>query len=117
MKKYEVLNQLNNKKISTKKAYKQLYGYQPKLRRAHFMKLKINIQDDKKTSRLLTILFIFPIALVFVKIILKMMMKKKHIYIKQLPLSTNEIIELISYKGLLVNIDAHDEANIVIKTI
>ena len=117
MKKYEVLHQLNNQKISAITAYKLLYGYRHKMKKAHFIKFKINVIDDKKTNRLLTVLFLFPIPLVFVKIILKIFMKKKNIYIKQIPLSTNEIIELISYKGLIVNVAAHDEANIVIKTI
>ncbi len=35
----------------------------------------------------------------------------------KIPLSTNELIELASYRGLLVNVDAHDDANILIKTI
>ncbi|MGE4320818.1 MAG: hypothetical protein AB7E61_05175 [Acholeplasmataceae bacterium] len=117
MKRFEVLNQLNDHKLSTAQAYKLLYGYQFKMKKAHFVKLRITIKDEKKVTAFLKVLFLFPIPLFLIKIIIKMAMKKGKGNIDQIPLSTNELIELASYRGLLVNVDAHDDTNILIKTI
>lgn len=116
MKKFEVLDQLEQKSLSVKDAYNLMYGYQFKLKKAHFVKLRIKIEESKGVSTLLRIIFLFPIPIFMIKWALKLALKNSKGHIDKVPLTVGEISELISYRGLLVNVDAHDEANILIKT-
>ncbi len=123
MKKNEVLNQLKEKKISVNKAYDLLYGNeitQTKLRKAHFIKLKFDIKDEKFANALLKTVFLFPVPMFLIKWVIKLVMKKGVQNVKgmeNVPLTQEQIIELVSCKGILVDIDAHDDAKILIKTI
>ncbi len=123
MKKFEVLNELKEKKISVDKAYNLIYNHQDakvKLRRAHFIKLKFDIKDERFANGVLKVLFFLPIPMFVVRFALRLGMKKGKRKIKGLenvPLSQEQIVELVSCKGILVDIDAHDDAKIFIKTI
>lgn len=116
MNKYETLNQLYENKISVNKAYKYIYGDAPQLKKAHFVKLKVKINDSRGISILLAILFFIPIPLSIVKMFARFALKKGYKDLKDIPLSIDDIMQVISTKGIKVDVDAHDEAKIYLKT-
>ncbi len=119
MKKYEVLDKLNQKEITVDEAYKLLYKKQYKVRRAHFIKLRFDIKDEKAANVLLKTLFFLPVPMLFVRLILKLVMKKSQgkMGLENIPLTHDQILDLVTHKGLLVDVQAQDDANILIKTI
>lgn len=111
----ETLIQLSQGTIHPKAAYKELYGVPkiPRLRKAHFIKLRIRIPDEKGVNGLLAFLLLFPIPLFVVRMILRRVNKG----MEDVPISKDEIMNLISYKGILVEVTAHKGEKILIKTI
>lgn len=117
MTKNEVLNQLNQKEISKRQAYKLLYGKtkERKPRRASFVKLSIRVPDEKWLSVLLTILFILPIPIFVFKLFIK---GNRRLEISdQVDISAEELIRLISIRGASVSVKTHDRFKVLIKTI
>jgi len=112
----EVLTQLQNQVITPKEAYKELNRETKpaKLHRAHFVKLRIHVPQDKTANRLLRLLFLLPIPLVFVRIALRFVKDKGEE--NQLPFSKQEIMDLISYRGIKVSVKSKGGEDIYIKT-
>ncbi len=111
-----ILQQLRNREISAKEAYEDLY---PKVkfqkpRRAHFVKLRIIIPNEKGVTRFLKILFLLPAPLFMVKLGLRFV---KFDSDGDMPLSKSEIIKMISYKGIIVDVKTHSGEKVIIKTI
>jgi len=117
MVKDEVLTQLNQKQISTKKAYQLLY---PKIkmrkpRRASFVKLKIHVPDSRAVNIFLKILLLLPIPIFIIKWVIRKRTDK--VISDQFQITTGELIHLISVKGVKIDVDTHTNERILIKTI
>lgn len=112
----EALELLQQNKISTKKAYKRIYNQQTQLKftnKAHFVKLKIVIPDEKGVTTFLRILFFIPFPLFIAKFALRFVKLDD----KDLPFSKTELIEMISNKGINVQVNASSKEKVYIKTI
>ncbi len=110
------LQLLRNREISTKEAYDNLYSkvrFQ-KPRRAHFIKIRIIIPGEKGVTRFLRVLFLFPAPMFLVKLGLRLAKFDSN---EDMPLSKSEILKLISYKGIIVNVKSHSGEKVIIKTI
>lgn len=116
MNKYQVLNELSENKISVTKAYKLIYDDAPQFKKAHFVKIKVRINESRGISLLLAILFFIPIPLSIIKMFARIAIKKGYKDLKDIPLSIDDIMQVISAKGIKVDVDAHDEAKIYLKT-
>lgn len=117
MTQYEVFNQLEQKKIHPKKAYKLLYQKQKdrKPRRAHFVKLSVTIPDEKGVNAFLKVLLFLPIPLWVVKLILRKRANQK--LSDEFPLTFKEILNLMMVRGSKVDVKTHDHVKVLIKTI
>jgi hypothetical protein len=117
MTKFEVLNQLNENQLDTKKAYKLLFRgpKERKPRRAHWVKVRISIPESRGVTILLAILLALPIHIGIIKWIVSR--RANHPISDQLPLTPRELIELVSLKGVLVNIHTKSNERILLKTI
>lgn len=110
----EALSLLENNKISPKKAYKYLYNEKLHFtNRAHFIKLKITVPGEVGANRFLRVLFFLPLPLALVRFIIKVARYDE----EKVPISKDEIIELINSKGIEINVDAADNTKVIIKTI
>ncbi|MBU1144311.1 MAG: hypothetical protein KJ971_00455 [Firmicutes bacterium] len=111
-----VLFQLRENEISPKEAYKELYpkGTKTKMRRAHFVKLKIRIPEEKGVNRFLGVLFLLPLPLFLVKFGLRL---AKNIDEDTLPMPKDELLRMISYRGIKLSVNAKSGEKIIIKTI
>jgi hypothetical protein len=117
MTKNEVLNQLKEKTISTRQAYKLLYSKpkERKPRRASFVKLSVRIPDERWISFFLAILFFLPIPIFIFKIFIKG--NRKLEISDQVEISAEELIRLIAIRGASVSVRTHDKFRINIRTI
>lgn len=112
----EVLNKLQSKELSPRKAYKYIYNNEKYLRftnNAHFVKLKIIIPDEKKVTKFLSVLFFLPIPLVIFKIAIPFIKFDD----KDMPISKAELLKIVNSKGIKVKVNAHTKEKIIIKTI
>ncbi len=111
----QILLDLKDQLISPKEAYKELYSSKSKrkLRKAHFVKIKVRVPDDKAANRILRIFLLFPFPLFLIRIALRFVKDDSD----SLPLSKNEIYELISYRGINVNVKSKNGELVIIKTI
>jgi hypothetical protein len=117
MTKYEVLNQLNQKQLNTKDAYELLFKEvkERKPHRARFVKVKIFVPDSRGASIFLGILLAFPIPIGIIKWAIS---KKSNQYIsEQFQITPMELIELISIRGVKVDIISKDNERVFVKTI
>lgn len=115
--KNQVYDQLAAGEISVRKAYSELYKT-PKVRRyprAHFLKLRIRTPEEKGVNRFLAFLFWLPMPLFYVRIGLAFVKAKDGN--DPLPLPKQEIMKLLSYRGIVVEVDAKDGTKILIKTL
>ncbi len=115
MKRIEILNKLGNRELSKKEVYRSLYPKPRKPRRAHFVKLKITIPDEKGVSRLLSVLFFLPAPMFLVRWIMRRAVKQE--YLKQSGMSKADIMKLVSMAGVRVFVHAKDGTRVAIKTI
>jgi hypothetical protein len=119
MEQNKILNQIEQQELTPKEAYALLYpkksGKVRKAKKAHFVKLRIRVPDSKGASALLAVLFFFPFPISFVKFILKRTLKGKQI--EQVDMSLEELLEMISYKGIKVDVRAQSGERVSIKTI
>lgn len=115
-----VLARLEENKITTDKAYKQLFKKEkivrvPFFKRAHFIKLRIVVPEEKGVTAFLRVLFFLPVPIVFLRIILGFVKIDK--YSGDLPLSKREIINLICHRGVKVQVKAKSGERVLIKTL
>jgi hypothetical protein len=115
MTKYEVLSQLENKEISVNDAYHKIYKSKNSYRKAHFIKFKFKIKESRLITIFLKILFFLPMPIVLLKIIARIAMRRKGL--QDINISEEDILKLISTKGILIDIDAKNEVKVKIKTI
>jgi hypothetical protein len=119
MEQNKILNQIEQQELSPKAAYALLYpkksGKVRKAKKAHFIKLRIRVPDSKGASALLAFLFFLPYPIGFVKFILRKVFKGKQI--EQVDMSIEELLEMISYKGIKVDVRAQSGERVSIKTI
>ncbi|HOI85831.1 MAG TPA: hypothetical protein PLP48_07105 [Acholeplasmataceae bacterium] len=117
MSKDEVLTQLNRKEISSRQAYRMLYKpvKERKPRRASFVKLSIHVPESAGVNIFLKILFLLPIPIFLIKWIIRK--RTDQVISDQFQLTTGELIDLISIKGVLVNVITKTNERIKIKTI
>lgn len=117
MSKDEVLTQLNRKEISPRQAYRILYKpvKERKPRRASFVKLSIHVPDSVGVNVFLKILFFLPIPIFLIKWIIRK--RTDQVISDQFQLTTGELIELVSIKGVLVNVMTKTHERIKIRTI
>lgn len=111
----DVLTNLQNQTISAKEAYQELYGKPKKVkgpRRAHFIRLKIRTSDDKAANRLLGILFALPVPLGLVRFGLRFVKNEE-----TLPMPKKELFDLISHKGIKVQVKTQSGDTVYIKTL
>jgi hypothetical protein len=119
MTKYEVLTKLEKKELNKKKAYQLLYNpyKERKPQRAGFVKIKVRVPDEKAANMLLGIILILPLPIFLIKWILLKRFKNQEQISEQFPMSPSELIDLISMKGVKVNISTKTNERILIKTI
>lgn len=114
----ELLNQLSQGLISPKEAYTQLYQYRSnqkpsKPRKAHFIKFRIIIPDERGVTRFLAFLFLLPIPLFVAKLFLRKMKFES----TEMGISKADLMSMVSTRGILINVTAKDRTKIYIKTL
>lgn len=115
MEKNQVLDKLKNKELTSKQAYKALYQEEKirKPKKAHFVKMKVVVPDEKGVSLFLAILFLLPVPMFIIKLILK---RRKNIKLADTEFEVEELIDLISVKGVKLDVRTHDRVRVLIKT-
>lgn len=108
-----ILTKLSENKISLKRSYKLLYKKR-KIRKAKFVKMRIDILESKKISFFINMLFLLPIPVGILMFFLKNYKSPIH---KDFPLTVYELLELGIYKGAHIMVSSPGEANIKIKAI
>lgn len=111
----QVLNLLTKGEISPKKAYKHLYNGENTIKftnRAHFLKLRVIVPGEKGVNTFLRILFFMPIPLFIFRFALQFVNIDKY----DIPFSKTELLEMISSKGISVNVNASSNEKVIIKT-
>lgn len=117
MTKYEVLHQIESKKLSPKKAYEMIYKKpkERKPRRASFIKASIRIPDQKGVNLLLSVLLILPLPIFIIRWVMK---KRQNIKISDdLEIGANELISLIAVKGVKILVTTKTRERISLRTI
>lgn len=111
-----ILVQLHKNEITPKQAYKELYDLapQPKMKRAHFVKIRIRVPEEKGVSTFLGILFALPFPLFIVRFAFK---RIKNLDVSNLSMTKDELLNLISYKGIKVQIESASGEKVYIKTL
>lgn len=99
--------------LSPKKAYRSLYFQKRRVRRAHFIKIRIHILGEKGTNRLLKILLFFPVPLFIVRFALRFIKMDK---MQNMPLDKADIIKLIHSKGIRIDVTSATQERIQIRT-
>lgn len=112
----QILLKLTSGQLSKKQAYRSLYPKQKlsKRKRAHFVKIRIKIPDEVGVSRFLALLFLFPVPLFFAKMILR---RVKNTESYDMPFTVNEFAEMISVRGIKIDVQTKSGEKIFIKTI
>jgi len=112
----QTLDRVATKEIGKREAYRLLYPKAAKVRgpkKAHFAVLRIRVPEEKAVNALLAFLFFLPVPLVFAKLILK----RANLGEETTPLDKEDILKLISVRGLKVDVRTHDGVRVFIKTI
>lgn len=116
----DTLARLQNNLISPESAYEELYKKKKKYRmpfskRAHFIKLRIHVPGEKGVNTFLKVLFFIPFPLFILKFVMSFIKMDK--FDDTIPLTKREMMRMISYKGVIVKVNAKSGENILIKTI
>jgi len=111
----QTLLKLSSGQLSKKKAYRELYAKSKntRFRKAHFIKIRIIIPDEVGVSRFLAFLFLLPFPICFAKMILRRM---KNTVSNEIPMSKEELMGLISVKGIKIDVNSNSGERIYIKT-
>ena len=112
----QVLSLLSKGEISPRKAYKNLYSNKDTIRftnRAHFLKLRVIIPGEKGVNTLLRVLFFIPIPLFIFRFAIQFVNIDKY----DMPFSKAEMLDMITSKGISVNVNASSNEKVIIKTI
>ncbi len=114
------LLRLQQNAITPEAAYEELYKKQkptkvPLFHRAHFIKLKIHIPEEKGVNVFLKVLFFIPMPILFLRVIMSFI--KMDRFDEDIPLDKKEIMRLISHRGIRVKVNTTSGEKILIKTI
>ena len=110
----DVLKDLKDQKISTRKAYRYLYQNENRLKftnNAHFLKLGVQIPGERGVNKFLKVLFFLPLPLVLARIAL--------VFVKDYQsdiFSKEDIKRLINTKDINITVDAAGGEKVNIKT-
>ncbi len=117
MENYEVLTKCESKDVSPKKAYRELYGHEKhyKLKKAHFIKVRIRINESPGLSVFLAFLLACPIPIGIAKMFIRK--KMDEIVSESFPVTYRQLFSEFMVRGIKVEVDAKNEAKIYIKTI
>jgi hypothetical protein len=112
----EILQQLKQGELKPKQAYHRLYPKPThrKLRKAHFVKLRIKIPEEKGVTRFLAFLFFLPIPLFLVRFALKFVKEDR---MQESPFSKDDLIRLVGYKPISCRIRTNDGVMVNIHTL
>lgn len=112
----QTLLKLSSGQLTKKQAYHELYPRQKiiRKRKAHFVKIKIIIPDEAGVSRFLAFLFFLPIPLLFAKIAVKKMKNSESYGIS---ISNEELLNLVSVRGIKIEVQSNSGEKIYIKTL
>ena len=112
----QTLLKLSNGQLTKHQAYRTLFieSRLPRRRKAHFVKIRIVIPDEVGVTRFLAFLFLMPVPLFFAKMILRRM---KNTDSNDFPFSNNELVKMISVRGIKIDIKTNSGEKILIKTI
>lgn len=109
----EILIQTKNKSMSSRKAYKLLYQKPKRSKKAHFVKIRIKVPNEKFANGLLSFLFFIPLPIFIVKLVLNFAKLGE----TDIEFSKSEIKQIISYRGIDIKVNASDQTKVHIKTI
>ena len=84
------------------------------MKKAHFLIMRIKIKDSPGVTLLLKILFLLPFPLFFVRIFINLVPKKA---LQDVSISKKDLKEILTAKGVLIDIHSKDGDHIFIKTI
>ncbi|MDY0294786.1 MAG: hypothetical protein RBQ71_03160 [Acholeplasmataceae bacterium] len=117
MTKDEVLTQTSQKELNPKQAYNLLYKNQKerKPRRASFVKVRIHVPESRGVNIFLSVILLLPLPIFLIKWIIGR--RGNQVINDQFQLTANELIELISIKGVKVDVKSHTHERVLIKTI
>lgn len=113
------LARLQTNEISPQAAYKELYKKKRQkmqfTRKAHFIKLRIIVPGEVVATRFLRVLFFFPLPIFIIRFIF--MFVKFDKYSNDLQMSKQDILKMISSKGINLDVNTKSGEKVVIKTI
>jgi len=111
----EVLLQLSQGKLSPNEAFRQMYpAHKPvRVQRAHWIKLRIVIPEERGLTRFLAWLFLFPIPFFMIRMVFRFVKIDK----EDMPFTPKELVNLIAVRGILINVNSHTGEKIYIKTL
>jgi len=113
------LAKLQNKKITPEAAYKKLYKKQnkkiPFTRRAHFIKLKVEVPGERGVNNLLRVLFFLPLPMFIARF--GMSFVKADSFGEEMPFTKSELVRMISSRGISINVNSKSGEKVIIKTI
>ncbi|HOW38644.1 MAG TPA: hypothetical protein PLZ76_07020 [Bacillota bacterium] len=113
----EILLQISQGLMKPREAYRELYRVPraPRKGRAHFLKLRIRIPGERGLSAFLAFLFLFPLPLFIVRLFLRKM--KPESMGGDVPFTPAQMMELIRYRGINIEVKAKDGTRVLIKTL
>ena len=117
MKKNEVLNQCQSNALEPKTAYEYLYPKcsRRKLKRAHFLRLKIWLKDSRGVSVLLAILFALPIPIGIARLFLRKRLNQ--VIDSSFPVTYGQLLNEFMVRGISIDVETKDDVKIHIRTI
>ena len=113
------LARLADNKISTDTAYDELFNEVKHkrirfIKRAHFIKLKVVIPDQRGLNVFLRVLFFLPFPIFIIKIVARFLKWEPD---EDFPFDKNEMINLISTRGIKVKVNAKSGEKVIVKTL
>ena len=114
----EILKQVEANTLKPKEAYQKIYQEKRPIhryRRAHCVKMRIIIPDEKGVTLFLGILFALPVPIFIIRPFLKMAFNKGNQAFAEIDIK--DIYKLMSTKGVSINVRSNDGVTIKIKTI
>lgn len=114
----EILKEVENKTLKPKQAYNKIYKTKTPVHthhRAHFIKMKIIIPEERGVSTFLSILFALPIPILFIRPFLRIAYNKAGQDFGGIELK--DIHKMISTRGIRISVRSNDGVIVKIKTI
>lgn len=117
MTKDEVLTQISQKEIKPKQAYRMLYPQtkQRKPRRASFVKIHVKTDEGKAINIFLGIILFLPIPIFLIKWIVGR--RTNMVLNEELNITADEFLQMISVRGVRIEVKSKDNERVLVKTI